>query len=115
MDLSSFAKLFTETGVWCVTAYLLGKTLLDILRKDKEQAREDYKADKERMYSFIDEQNAILNELKQLVNNQASAAEQSKEMLHKLTDIQMLHTNRLDRIEERLGRLEDKKDIKKRE
>ena len=109
MNFETLMELVTQTGILCATAYLLGKTLLDLLKKDKEQAREDYKADKERLYTFIENQNGLLQELKELANKQATTSEHSKEMLNKLTDIQMLHTNRLDRIEERLARLEDKR------
>ena len=48
---------------------------------------------------------------KDLLTQSITMSQHNKEMLDKLTDIQMLHTNRLDRIEDRQTQLEE--EIKK--
>ena len=44
---------------------------------------------------------------KDLLTQSITMSQHNKEMLDKLTDIQMLHTNRLDRIEDRQTQLEE--------
>lgn len=103
-------NLITQTGVWCVTAYILGRHLL----REKQQERQDNKEEKERLYGLIENQGKILEQQKELLSQQVMMSQHNKEMLDRLTDIQMLHTNRLDRIEERQTKLEEEiKDLGK--
>ena len=44
---------------------------------------------------------------KDLLTRSITMSQHNKEMLDKLTDIQMLYTNRLDRIEDRQTQLEE--------
>ena len=119
MDLQPFTELITQAGIWCVAAFLIAKLFIDYIKSDKEQDREDHKQERERdredykeeklrMFSVIDNQGKILDQQKTMLEKQLLMSEHNKDMLDKLTDIQMLHTNRLDRIEDRLGRLEEK-------
>lgn len=103
-------NLITQTGVWCVTAYILGRYLI----QDKHQDRQDNKEEKERLYGLIENQGKILEQQKDLLSQQVMMSQHNKEMLDRLTDIQMLHTNRLDRIEDKQTRLEEEiKDLGK--
>lgn len=111
MDIQPFVNLIANTGIWCVTTFILAKYFIDYVNRDKGQEREDNKEEKGRLYSIIDNQGKILNELKELFIQQASSTEHNKAMLDKLTEIQILHTNRLDNIEKRQSRLEE--EIKK--
>ena len=109
-NFDSVVNLITQTGVWCVTAYILGRHLL----REKQQDRQDNKEEKERLYGLIENQGKILEQQKELLSQQVMMSQHNKEMLDRLTDIQMLHTNRLDRIEERQTRLEEEiKDLGK--
>ena len=103
-------NLITQTGIWCVTAYILGRYLI----KDKQQDRQDNKEEKERLYKLIENQGKILEQQKELLSQQVMMSQDNKEMLERLTSIQMLHTNRLDRIEERQTKLEEEiKDLRR--
>ena len=109
-NFDSVINLVTQTGVWCVTSYILGRYLI----QDKQQDRQDNKEEKERLYGLIENQGKILEQQKELISQQVMMSQHNKEMLDRLTDIQMLHTNRLDRIEERQTRLEEEiKDLGK--
>lgn len=58
------------------------------------------------MYTMIENQGKILEQQKELLSEQVLMSRHNKEMLDRLTDIQMLHTNRLSSIEDRQFRLE---------
>lgn len=107
MDTQPFIDLITKTGIWCLTAFIVGRTFFDWIKRDKEMDREDMKEDRAQMYALMERQGNLLEQQKELINRQVLMSEHNKEMLDRLTDIQMLHTNRLDRIEDRLGRLEE--------
>ena len=47
-----------------------------------------------------------MSQQKELLAKQVATAQENKETLKKLTEIQMLHTNRLDRIEDRQSQME---------
>ena len=103
-------NLITQTGIWCVTAYILGRYLI----KDKQQDRQDNKEEKERLYKLIENQGKILEQQKELLSQQVMTSQDNKEMLERLTSIQMLQTNRLDRVEERQTKLEEEiKELRK--
>ena len=103
-------NLITQTGVWCVTAYILGRHLL----REKQQDRQDNKEEKERLYGLIENQGKILEQQKELLSQQVKMSNHNKEVLDRLADIQVLQTNRLDRIEERQTKLEEEiKDLRK--
>lgn len=124
--MEQIADLIAKTGIWCVTAYLIGKRFMDYIKSDREQSREDTqrereqsredrqkerehdRVEKDRLYSVIENQSMLMQQQKELLGQQLVLSEHNKEMLDKLTEIQILHTNRLDRIEDRLGRLEDR-------
>ena len=103
-------NLITQTGVWCVTAYILGRHLL----REKQQDRQDNKEEKERLYGLIENQGKILEQQKELLSQQVMMSQDNKEMLERLTSIQMLQTTRLDRVEERQTKLEEEiKDLRR--
>lgn len=113
MDFQPIINLIAQTGIWCVLAFGLGKILFDWMKKffeyikeEKERDRADFKQEKDRIYSLFDNQAEISSQQKDLLQQHLIMAEHNKEMLDRLTDIQMLHTNRLDRIEDRQSRLE---------
>lgn len=108
MDLQPLVELVTQTGIWCVSAFIIAKHFFEYIKKDGENKREDMKEDKDRMYEILDKYSVLMEQQKELLSEQVCISENNKEMLNRLTDIQMLHTNRLDRIEDRLGRLEEK-------
>ena len=109
-NFDSVINLVTQTGVWCVTSYILGKYLI----REKQQDRQDNKEDKERLYGLIENQGSILEQQKELLSQQVMMSNHNKEVLDRLADIQVLQTNRLDRIEERQTKLEEEiKDLRK--
>ena len=104
-------QLISQTGIWCVTAYILGKNFFDYITRREEGDRQNYKDREERMYSIFEKQESIMLQQKDLLSQQVTMSQHNKEMLDKLTNIQILHNNRLDRIEERQTQLEE--EIKK--
>lgn len=107
----NFMQLISQTGIWCVTAYILGKNFFDYVTRREENDRVNFKEREERMYRIIEKQEVIMIQQKDLLTQSITMSQHNKEMLDKLTDIQMLHTNRLDRIEDRQTQLEE--EIKK--
>ena len=102
----NFMQLISQTGIWCVTAYIIGKSFFDYITRREEGDRQIYKDREERMYSIFEKQESIMLQQKDLLSQQVTMSQHNKEMLDKLTNIQILHTNRLDRIEERQTQLE---------
>ena len=107
----NFMQLIFQTGIWCVTAYILGKNFFDYVTRREENDRVNFKEREERMYQIIEKQEVIMIQQKDLLTQSITMSRHNKEMLDKLTNIQMLHTNRLDRIEDRQTQLEE--EIKK--
>ena len=117
----NFIQMISQTGIWCVTAFLLGKTFLDYIIKREEVDRTSFKEREDRTYSIIENQEALMQQQKDLLSKAIIMIENNKEKLSNLTDmtqsnketldnlnnIQMLHTNRLDRIEDRQTQLEE--------
>lgn len=111
MNNENFIQLISQTGIWCVTAFILAKCFFDYVTKREEVDRTSFKEREDRMYSIIEKQETIMQQQKDLLSQQITMSQHNKDMLDKLTDIQMLHTNRLDRIEDRQTQLEE--EIKK--
>lgn len=126
--MEQFLEMLVQGGSWLVgifAAMAIGKQLIDYVKTDKEHDRQDYKDDRERMYSLIEKQNHLSEQQKEvlvqtnlLIQKQIGMEEHNREMLNglratmdKMNDIQMLHTNRLNRIEDKQEQLE--KEIKK--
>ena len=103
----NFIQLISQTGIWCVTAYILGKNFIDYITRREENDKVNFREREERMYRIIEKQEAIMLQQKDLLTQSITMSQHNKEMLDKLTDIQMLHTNRLDRIEDRQTQLEE--------
>ena len=117
----NFIQMISQTGIWCVTAFLLGKTFLDYIIKREEVDRTSFREREDRTYSIIENQEALMQQQKDLLSKVIIMIENNKEKLSNLTDmtqsnketldnlnnIQMLHTNRLDRIEDRQTQLEE--------
>ena len=117
----NFIQIISQTGIWCVTAFLLGKTFLDYIIKREEVDRTSFREREDRTYSIIENQEALMQQQKDLLSKAITMIENNKEKLSNLTDmtqsnketldnlnnIQMLHTNRLDRIEDRQTQLEE--------
>lgn len=116
--MSEWLDVIVQGGSWLVgvlAAMAIGKQLIDYIKNDKQQDREDSKQDRERMYSLIERQNTLAEQQKDmlvqtnaLIQTQVGMEEHNREMLNglkatmdKMNDIQMLHTNRLDRIEDK--------------
>ena len=114
MNFQPFINAVAQAGVWCMAAFILGKSYLDYINKDKEHDRlerlddRDYnRAEREKLYQLMNDQASILKDQKILLSRQVDVSEHNKDMLDKLTNIQMLHTNRLDSIEDRQSRMEE--------
>lgn len=125
---STFMELIIQGGSWLVgilAAVAFGKQLIEYVKTDKENDRQDFKEDRQVMYSLMDKQNSLAEQQKDmivqtniLIQKQIGMEEHNRDMLNglkatmdKMNDIQMLHTNRLDRIEDKQEQLE--KEIKK--
>ena len=113
----SFVELISQTGIWCATTFVLGKVLLNYISKTQdenrklsrerdENTRQDNKEREERLYTILDRQELLMSQQKELLSQQLATAQENKETLKKLTEIQMLHTNRLDRIEDKQSQME---------
>lgn len=126
--MEQWLSLIVQGGSWLIgifAAGTVGKILIDYVKSDKEQDRQDFKEDKERTYSLMEKQNNLAAQQKDmlvqtnlLIQKQLDAEQVNREMLiglkatmDKMNDIQMLHTNRLDRIEDRQEIME--KEIRK--
>lgn len=114
MDFQPFINTIAQAGVWCIAAFVMGKMFIDYINKDKELDRQDvvnerqmFREERERLYLLVEGQGKILEQQRDMLGQQVEASKHNKEMLDKLTNIQMLHTNRLDRIEDRQSRLEE--------
>lgn len=100
-------QLISQTGIWCAAAFAIGKIFIDYINKKDALERQDFKEREERVYGLLEKQEEIMSQQKDLLTQQVVMSQHNKEMLDKLTDIQMLHTNRLDRIEDRQAQLEE--------
>lgn len=126
--MEQFVELIVQGGSWLVgvlAALAIGKQLIDYIKNDKDQDRLDFKEDRERIYCLMERQNNISEQQKEmlvqtnsLIQKQIGMQEHNREMLNglkatmdKMNDIQMLHTNRLDRIEDKQELME--KEIRK--
>ena len=117
----NFIQLISQTGIWCVTAFILAKSFFDYVTKREEVDRTSFKEREDRTYSIIENQEELMQQQKDLLSKVIIMIENNKEKLSNLTDmtqsnketldnlnnIQMLHTNRLDRIEDRQTQLEE--------
>ena len=112
-----FVELISQTGIWCATTFVLGKVLLNYISKSQDEnrklsrerdevTRQDNKEREERLYTILDRQELLMSQQKDLLSQQAAASLENKDTLKKLTEIQMLHTNRLDRIEDKQSQME---------
>lgn len=107
-------QLITQTGIWCVTAYILGKAFFDYINKKDEVTRQDTKQREERIYTIMEKLENTISQQKDILVQQVLTTEHNKQVLDKLTDIQMLHTNRLDRIEDKQSQQDEElKEISK--
>lgn len=114
-------ELITQGGSWIIgifAAGVIGRQFIAYIKSKDEETREllkadraETKAEKERLFNMFEGQRAILEQQKDMLVEQMKTNANNTKMLEKLTDIQMLHTNRLDRMEDRQSRLED--EIKK--
>lgn len=105
IDVQPMINLVTQTGIWCLSTYILAKYFLDYIKSDKEQEKEDRKLErtecqreKDRLYGLIESQNRLMEQQKDLLSH-------NRDMLTKLTEVEMLHSTRLDRIEDKIERL----------
>lgn len=121
--MDQFLEMIVQGGSWLVgilAAMAIGKQMIEYIRVDKENDRKDNKEDRERIYALMERQNLLAAQQKDvllqtnlLIQKQAGMEEHNREMLNglkatldKMNDIQMLHTNRLDRIEDKQENLD---------
>lgn len=121
--MDQFLEMIVQGGSWLVgilAAMVIGKQMIEYIRVDKENDRKDNKEDRERIYALMERQNLLAAQQKDvllqtnlLIQKQAGMEEHNREMLNglkatldKMNDIQMLHTNRLDRIEDKQENLD---------
>ena len=50
----SFIQLISQTGIWCVTAYILGKNFIEYITRREEDDKVNFKEREERMYRIIE-------------------------------------------------------------
>lgn len=133
---AALLELIIQGGTWfvgCMAAFIVGKLFVQYVNKERSTYRDDTKEEKDRLYSIIESQNdllsnqgSILEQQKQMLENTNRLIEQqismemdNREVLNalvvsndKMTEIQMLHANRLERIEDRLERVERNQELK---
>lgn len=111
-------QLISQTGIWCAAAFVLAKVFLDYINKKdaaqrqdskerEEVNRQDFKDRDDRTYNMISKLENLMSQQKELLSQQTIMSKQNKDTLDKLTEIQILHTNRLDAIERKQGEMEE--------
>lgn len=106
-------EIVTQGGSWLVgviAAIVIGRQFVNFVSKDKELDRADSKEEKEKMYALMEKQNELYGQQKELLIRMDSYSREMlkglKGTMDKMNEIQMLHTNRLDRIEDKQSQME---------
>ena len=120
MDIMEIFKTAGSTGAWGLLAVFLIKYFIDDKAKTIERLetsyRENYgdmRLDKNKLTEIIATQKDLLIQQKEILSKQTDMLGHYEDILNgiktnleKITDIQLLHANRLEKIESRLERLE---------
>jgi len=113
-------KTAGSTGAWGLLAVFLIKYFIDDKAKTIERLEKSYRenygdmrTDKNKLTEIISTQKDLLIQQKEILSKQTDMLGHYEDILNgikttleKITDIQLLHANRLEMIESRLERLE---------
>ncbi len=100
MDMESIIlETLTQYGFLGVGIIFMTKKYFEHTEKNIDNNREDSRQREERLYQIFDKQSEMMEQQFLLLQEMKASTDYHKDMLNKLTDIQMLHTNRLDRID----------------
>lgn len=120
MDLFEILKGAVGNSAWAILAIFLIKYFMDdknnivnLIDTNAQKAIRDVNKDKEKLMEILVTQNSLLADMKQLLSVQAEmlnhyddTLDALKVAMDKMSDIQMLHATKLDKIEERLAIVE---------
>ena len=120
MDIMEIFKTAGSTGAWGLLAVFLIKYFIDDKAKTIERLEKSYRenygdmrTDKNKLTEIISTQKDLLIQQKEILSKQTDMLGHYEDILNgikttleKITDIQLLHANRLEMIESRLERLE---------
>lgn len=120
MDLFEILKGAVGNSAWAILAIFLIKYFMDdknnivnLIDTNAQKVIRDVNKDKEKLMEILVTQNSLLADMKQLLSVQAEmlnryddTLDALKVAMDKMSDIQMLHATKLDKIEERLAIVE---------
>lgn len=120
MDVSELLKVVVNNGAWAVLAVYLIKYVIDdrlktvaLLDKNHKDVLAAINKDKEKLIEIVISQKDILNQQKEILVKQTDKMCDNEEILNglklsidKIVDIQLLHANRLEKIEDRIEKIE---------
>ena len=120
MDMNEIFKAVAGNGAWGLLAVFLIKYFIEDKAKTIERFEsnhketiEDMKEDKDKLLEIVMSQKELLTQQKEILSKQTDMLSHNEETLNglkiamdKIVDIQLLHANRLEKIEDRLERVE---------
>lgn len=120
MNLFEILKGAVGNSAWAILAIFLIKYFMDdknnivnLIDTNAQKVIRDVNKDKEKLMEILVTQNSLLADMKQLLSVQAEmlnryddTLDALKVAMDKMSDIQMLHATKLDKIEERLAIVE---------
>lgn len=120
MDLYQLLETAVGNSAWAILAIFLIKyfiddkaKVVDLIDNNAQQAIKDANKDKQKLMDILVTQNNLLSDMKQLLSIQSEmlnryddTLDALKSAMDKMSDIQMLHAQKLDKIEERLAKVE---------
>lgn len=120
MEFPELMKAVVSKGAWAVLAVYLIKYVIDDKAKTVELLDNNYKdisaainSDKEKLMEIVVSQRDLLSQQKEILARQTDMLCNNEEILNglklsidKIVDIQLLHANRLEKIEDRVERIE---------
>mgnify|MGYP007069471666 CR=1 FL=1 len=120
MDTTELFKAVAGNGAWAILAVFLIKYFIEdksktigLLEKTHKEASCDMKKDKDSLLDIVISQKELLTQMKDILARQTDMLSRNEDTLDgikiaidKIVDVQMIHANRLERIENRVEMVE---------
>lgn len=120
MDMTELIKAAAGSGAWGLLAVFLIKYFMDdksqtisSIEKNHKESMDDMKEDKDKLMEIVISQKELLTQQKEILSRQTEMLSQNQDTLigvkmaiDKITEIQIGFTNRLDKIEDKVERVE---------
>jgi NAD(P)H-dependent flavin oxidoreductase YrpB (nitropropane dioxygenase family) len=120
MDMSELIKAVAGNGAWGLLAVFLIKYFMEdktktieLLTKNHKESIEDMKEDKDKLMEIVISQKELLAQMKDILARQTEMLSRNEDTLDgvkvaidKIVDIQVMHANRLEKIEDRIEQVE---------